>query len=348
MGKFYTRQRCKPTSTGQILTEPLFDNRFLPTVKSRGKQLTFLSDWCRAEITEIQDLTYGVIPKLLPCEAVKELLSKPTAQTKKQHAMVLNSITPDGLQVLKTEIAKPDENFSIKISPDTKLKLVTQLTCRWLYDTLLLDKARSTDHSYRQSWGTTLGHINWKKTFKNIQKNNFDRKANDLCWKILHRCLPTAKRLAGRSPFFPSSTCQVCEKHEENQTHLLFLCPSAKKIWKHITNLIRPRFPTYANYSVTFKDVLCDFQDIDELRNSFVARFLRDIGLRHIWQHRNAVVYNDQNPDTLCIFKAKIKQKVKTEFHIAKLSGKLENFQRDWTHHNLLTEIRNGVLILNF
>ena len=52
------------------------DNTFLPTLKAGGKQLTFLPDWCRAEITEIQDLTFGVIPKLLPCEAIKELLSK--------------------------------------------------------------------------------------------------------------------------------------------------------------------------------------------------------------------------------------------------------------------------------
>ena len=167
-------------------------------------------------------------------------------------------------------------------------------------------------------------------------------------WKILHRCLPTAKRLAGRSPFFPSSTCQVCEKHEENLTHLFFLCPSAKKIWKYITALIRQRFSTYANYSVTFKDILCDFPDLDELRNSSVARLLWDVGLRHIWQNRNSAVYNDQQPDTLCIFKAKVKQKVQTEFQIAKISGKLGKFQRDWTHHNLLPEIRNGALVMNF
>ena len=171
--------------------------------------------------------------------------------------------------------------------------------------------------------GTTLGPLNWEKTFKNIQKNTFDRKANGLRWKILHRCSPAAKRLAGRSPFF-LSTCQVCDKHEENLTHLFFLCPSAKKIRKYITTLIRQRFSTYVNYSVTFKDILCDFQDLDELRNSSVARFLRGIGLRHIWQHRNAVVYNDQQPDTLCIFKAKINQKVKTELHMAKL---LENMK---------------------
>ena len=79
--------------------------------------------------------------------------------------MVLSSIPNDWLQILQTETAKPDENSSIKLSPDTKPKLVTQLTCRWLYDALLLDEARSTDHSYRQAWGTTLGPISWGKNF---------------------------------------------------------------------------------------------------------------------------------------------------------------------------------------
>ena len=115
-----------------------------------------------------------MIPKLLPCEAIKELLTKLTKQTEKQHAVVLNSIPEDWLQILKTEIAKPDENFSIKLTPDTKPERVMKLTGRWLYTALLLDQARSTEHSYRQAWGTTFDLINWENTFENIQKNNFD------------------------------------------------------------------------------------------------------------------------------------------------------------------------------
>ena len=161
---FLQDRRCKPNTIGQILTEPLFDNTFLPTLKDGGKQLTFLPDWCRAEITEIQDLTYGVIPKLLPCEAIKELLTKRTKRTEKQHAMVLNSIPKEWLQILKTETGKPDESFSIKLTPDTKPKKVTELTCRWLYTALILDEARSTELSYRQAWGITFGPINWENT----------------------------------------------------------------------------------------------------------------------------------------------------------------------------------------
>ena len=151
----------------------------------------------------------------------------------------------DWLQILKIETAKPDESFCITLTPDTKLKKVTELTCQWLYTALILDEARFTELSYREAWGITFGPINWETTFKNLLKNNFDRKANDLRWKILDRCLQTAKRLSGWSPFFPSSACQVCEKHEENLTHVFFLCPSAKKIWKYITALIRQRFPMY-------------------------------------------------------------------------------------------------------
>ena len=102
-------------------------------------------------------------------------------------------------------------------------------------------------------------------------------------------------------------------------SHIYFsYAPVQKKIWKYITALIRQRFQTYANYSVTFKDILCDFTDFEELRNVSVVRFLRDAGLRHIWQHRNSAVYDDKQPETLCIFKAKVKQKVQTEFQIVK------------------------------
>ena len=56
--------------------------------------------------------------------------------------MVLNSVPKDWLQILKTETAKPDETFCIKLTPDTKPEKVTELTCRWLYTALILDEAR--------------------------------------------------------------------------------------------------------------------------------------------------------------------------------------------------------------
>ena len=166
--------------------------------------------------------------------------------------------------------------------------------------------------------------------------------------KILHRCIPTAKRLAGRSQFFSSSTCKVCGQYEKNLTHLFYLCSSVKKIWNYINTLIRQRFPSYSEYHISLKDILTDFQEHDELRNNPVAGLLRDTRLRHIWQHRNRVVYEDQRTETLCVFKAKLKQKVKTEFQIAKVTGKLGNFKNDWAHHNLLAEIKKKLLILHF
>ena len=97
------------------------------------------------------------------------------------------------------------------------------------YNILVTRDISSVDHSYRQKWANTLGFVNWGKVFKSIQKSNVDRKANDLRWKILHRCTLTARRLAGKSPLFDSSICKVCEHYEENLTHLFYLCSSEKR-----------------------------------------------------------------------------------------------------------------------
>ena len=136
----------------------------------------------------------------------------------------------------------------------------------------------------------------------------------------------------------------MCKKYQDNLTHLFFLCDSAKRIWNYASQLIRQRFPSYKAYQVSFKDVLCNFPDHDELRSSPVTGFLRDIGLRHIWQNRNKIVYNKAKTDSLSIFKAKIK----TEFWIAQTTGKMETFEKSWIHHSLLASIHNNILTLNF
>ena len=96
---------------------------------------------------------------------------------------------------------------------------------------------------------------------------------------------------------------------------------------------------------INFKDILCDFQDHNELRNNAATGLLRDLGLRHIGQHRNRVIYDGQKSETLSIFKAKLRQKVKTEFQIAKVTGKIETFSKNWAYYNLLTEIQNTAFL---
>ena len=286
---------------------------------------------------------------MLPAEAIGGLLSTNNfKKVSKQYSQILGSLPTEWRHLLNTTTDKPDDNFSIRINRNTDPKLVSKLNCKTFYDMLVKDEAKFVYHDYKKKWIDTLGEVNWEKTFKDLQKSNFDRKANDLRWKIIHRCLPTARRLAGRSPLFTSDMCQVCGKYEENLTHLFFLCDSAKKIWNYISQLIRQRFPSYTVYQVSFKDIICHFPDHDDLRNSPVTGFLRDTGLRHIWQNRNEIVYNKAKTDSLNIFKAKIKLKLKTEFQIAQTTSKMETFEKSWTHHNLLASVCNEVLTLHF
>ena len=61
---FAQDRRCKPSNTGQILTEPHFDNQFITTGSDTGeKRLIFYPNWCKNKITQIENITYGVFPR---------------------------------------------------------------------------------------------------------------------------------------------------------------------------------------------------------------------------------------------------------------------------------------------
>ena len=114
-------------------------------------------------------ITYEVIPKMLPSEAIRELLADTPKRVFKQHTTVLETIPKDWKDLLNTEIGKPDETFRIKVDTNTEPKLITQLNWNTLCNILLREDTSSVDHAYRTKWADTLGPVNWMKIFKNIQ-----------------------------------------------------------------------------------------------------------------------------------------------------------------------------------
>ena len=88
-------RRCRPSNMEQILTELLFDNRFLTTGNLGGKRVTFFPGWCKAGITQIQHITYRVIAKMLPSEAIEKLVVNKTKNVTKQHTAILSNIPSD-------------------------------------------------------------------------------------------------------------------------------------------------------------------------------------------------------------------------------------------------------------
>ena len=222
--KFAQERSCQPSNIRQILTEPLFDNPFITIGSNIGeKRLIFYPNWCKNKIIQIENITYGVIPRMLPTKAIEELLAtNDTKKVSEQYSQIWQSIPREWRHLLRTMTGKPVDDFLITVKTNTEPKLVSKLNCKAFYNALVEDEAKFLHHDYKGKWVDTLGAVNWEKTFKDLQKSNFDRKANDLRWKIIHRCIPTAHRLAGRSPLFTSSICQVCKKYEENLTHLFF------------------------------------------------------------------------------------------------------------------------------
>ena len=237
---FAQERRCKPSNIIQILTEPLFDNPFITFGSNiEEKRLIFYPNWCKNKIIQIENITYRVIPRMLPTKAIEELLSmNDTRKVSKQYSQIWESILREWRCLLRTMTDKPDDDFLIKERTNTEPKLMSTLNCKAFYNALVEDEAKFLHHDYKRKWLDTLGTVNWEKTFKDLQKRNFDHKANNLRWKIIHRCILTAHRLAGRSPLFNSNICQVCQKYEENLTHLFFLCDNTKGIWNYVSKVI--------------------------------------------------------------------------------------------------------------
>ena len=114
-GNFAQDRRCKPSNIRQILTEPLFDNRFITIRHNIGeKQLIFYPNWCNSNVivTQIENITYGVVPKMLPREAIGELLSTNNIKkVSKQYSQILVSLPTEWRHLLSTTTDKPDDNF---------------------------------------------------------------------------------------------------------------------------------------------------------------------------------------------------------------------------------------------
>ena len=132
-------------------------------------------------MTQIENITYGIVPKMLPAEAIGGLLSTNNfKKVSKQYSQILGSLPTEWRHLLNTTTDKPDDNFSIRINRNTDPKLVSKLNCKTFYDMLVKDEAKFVYHDYKKKWIDTLGEVNWEKTFKDLQKSNSDRKANDL------------------------------------------------------------------------------------------------------------------------------------------------------------------------
>ena len=224
--------RCAPVSTAQILTEPLFDNRLVVNSRNNQNQLIFYENWCTAEISAVHQITYEVIPKIMPVEAISEIIGEPVIKIEKQYNNILQALPQNWRRAITTEITKPDHTFYIQDPALKQPTKITTLNCKTFYKMLMYQGMQTITHGYRSKWQNAFGNtINWEKSFRDIQKGKNDRKANDLRWKIVYLCMPTAVRLAGRNTFFDSDICQRCKAYPETISHLFFYYEQSKKIW---------------------------------------------------------------------------------------------------------------------
>ena len=164
--------------------------------------MIFYENWCTAKISAVHQITYEVILKIMPVVAISEILDEPLKKVEKQYTNILQALPQNWKRSTTTETTKPDHTFSIQHRALRQPTQITTLNCKTFYKMLMYQGRQTITHGYRSKWQNAFGNsINWDKSFLDIQKGRNDRKTNDLRWKIVHLCLPTAVRLAGRNTY---------------------------------------------------------------------------------------------------------------------------------------------------
>lgn len=340
--------RPKPTNTGQILTEPLFDNRFIAQERENFNTMIYKSQWCRAGITEVRHITYEAVPKVMPPEALGEIVSEPTGKVQKELAILWKAIPADWKIKITRETAQPDETFEIKHESLNKPKNITKMTSKNFYDMLLYEETKSIPQTYRGKWQTGLKtSLDFKKIFTSIYKSKNDRKANDLRWKIIHLAIPTAVALQGKKPEFPTDLCQICKQHKETIPHLFFYCDKAQRIWKYVNKILRKRFPALDKFKLTILEAVFGFLNLPEIESNPIVTILRDLALRTIWTTRNKLVYDEEKSDSLRVFQARLKQRIKSDFLLEQSRRNTTNFEKTWAYSNKIVEIQKEGLVFH-
>ena len=137
----------------------------------------------------------------------------------------------------------------------------------------------------------------WKvKTFPNVMLT---------AWRVLLGRIPTSLSLSRRGVVLTSTMCALCKSEEESCQHLFLECKHAWRVWTLCFKWIGILFVQHNDIVTHF--VSCYMVNGSRKQN-FVWKGVWTSIFRCLWEHRNAVVFNDGVVDEVeVLHKAQLK-----------------------------------------
>jgi len=143
-----------------------------------------------------------------------------------------------------------------------------------------------------KKWETTFDKsFDWKNIWKLLRQSKASLKAKQFHWKTIHHTLFTEHKLCLMG--FSNGLCKFCRQNRETIRHVLWECPNAQSIWKHVLPKIETIAMNTLNYEIINPEINCLF---GILCAPFKSKHINIIIFETkwwIWKRRN--IYKHEN-----------------------------------------------------
>ena len=236
-----------PVTHGDILNQILWGNRY---ITHKGQSLVF-RHWISSKLIYIKDI-YINNHKLHP-EELKGKLKNP------QNWLVEYKCILEAIPILWRNVLNRHEDVPTSTNQFTLFPRLVKTTSKTIYN--LCMKQAFMQPVCQRKWQLVFNEneINWKNVWNSKVKQIKENKLAQFNFKLLHRILPTGKRLftwnIRTNPY-----CKLCADVVEDEQHMLSKCIRLRNYWVLIDKMCSKFDDKHMNFN--FKNLVLGKRNI--------------------------------------------------------------------------------------
>lgn len=300
--KLTENRRAPPNTISSILCEPLFHNQFITDSEDQLSTMLKPPAWCAGKLSIVADICHVFVPGIYNVEQISNICEKQIKDT--DYRKMVSAIPTEWKQKLESDVQDSpyeDEVPLLQIKPNKTTK-VTQLTSREFYSVLLLRDFAGEPKKIKYwllTWKLQLSESKLKKLYLYINKRNFNNKAYEIRWRILHLGLSTLIKVHswGKTD---SSICLRCKTSPESHEHWFFDCPDNLSTLQFLVKLVNCRLQTKFTIE-QFKPIVLFSLQLVNINCEIVERLL-ELYLEIIYFTRSKVVRDGKKENLKDVF----------------------------------------------
>ncbi|KAJ8031231.1 hypothetical protein HOLleu_27895 [Holothuria leucospilota] len=330
---------CPPVNRFEILSQPIFHNRFITNKTSKP---LFCRSFIDGEIVYLNDVMYEFLPSRLPSVAILEsiLLVEPNMNIELGYVEnviqeIINAIPSEWLTtIFESNKVLSDHNDDIPI-----LKLNYNDDC---FEVTSLTTKRATDILRSTNTNPPKGELFWNNrypnvTFSNRWENSFKGLSSNwdcqLNFFILHNTLYSNEKLH-KFGLLESPSCTFCNLEDETLFHLFIACPVVNSLWICITNKLK-RVLSIDDMNEWIYMTLLGVEENSCSKRRLLIDFVLTTYKKTLWNTRFYLLEKFSVVNIEYYFYNSLKKKITFLYHVYKSRKKTSQFWEIFANSNL-------------